>query len=74
MPFKSKAQNAWAHTSEGEEKLGGKEAVKEWESETNYSTLPDKVSSPDSGRKKKFSFAGPREKKKAGYTQSERLA
>jgi hypothetical protein len=43
MPFKSKAQNAWAHTPAGTKALGGKSAVKEWESATNYSSLPAKV-------------------------------
>jgi hypothetical protein len=40
MPFKSKAQNAWAHTSAGTKALGGKKNVKEWERATNYSSLP----------------------------------
>ncbi len=34
MPFKSEAQEAWAHTKEGTEALGGKAAVQEWETET----------------------------------------
>ena len=43
MPFKSKAQNAWAHTEAGEKALGGPDKVKEWESATDYSHLPKKV-------------------------------
>ena len=43
MPFKSKAQNAWAHTPEGTKALGGKSAVKEWEGATDYGSLPQKV-------------------------------
>jgi hypothetical protein len=43
MPFKSKAQNAWAHTPAGTKALGGKAKVKEWEHSTDYSHLPYKV-------------------------------
>lgn len=43
MPFKSKAQNAWAHTPKGTKALGGAKAVKEWEGATDYSALPKKV-------------------------------
>ena len=42
MPFKSKKQNAWAHTPAGTQALGGKAKVKEWESATDYSHLPEK--------------------------------
>jgi len=42
MAFKSKAQNAWAHTPAGTKALGGKKAVKEWESATDYSKLPER--------------------------------
>ncbi len=44
MPFKSKAQNAWAHTPEGTKALGGPDKVKEWEGATDYKHLPGKVS------------------------------
>jgi hypothetical protein len=47
--FKSKAQNAWAHTPEGTKALGGKAKVKEWESSTDYSSLPEHA-----GEKKKM--------------------
>jgi hypothetical protein len=46
--FRSKAQNAWAHTPAGEKALGGPAKVKEWEQATNYSSLPEHV-----GEKKK---------------------
>lgn len=41
--FKSKAQNAWAHTPAGTKALGGKKKVKEWEKDTDYENLPEKV-------------------------------
>lgn len=44
MPFKSTAQNAWAYTPEGTKALGGKKKLKEWESSTNYDSLPEHVS------------------------------
>jgi hypothetical protein len=43
MPFKSDAQNAWAHTPAGTKALGGKKKVKEWERATDYSSLPEHV-------------------------------
>lgn len=43
--FKSKAQNAWAHTPAGTKALGGKKKVKEWESDTDYSNLPERKES-----------------------------
>jgi hypothetical protein len=43
LPFESKDQNAWAHTPAGTKALGGKAKVKEWESKTDYSKLPEKV-------------------------------
>ena len=46
MSFKSLAQNAWAHTPAGTKALGGKKKVKEWESATNYDSLPEHVSKP----------------------------
>lgn len=41
MPFKSKAQNAWAHTPDGVKALGSK--LDEWEASTDYSKLPEHV-------------------------------
>jgi hypothetical protein len=43
MPFRSEAQNAWAHTPEGAKALGGPAKVKEWEGATDYKTLPKRV-------------------------------
>lgn len=65
MPFKSKAQNAWAHTEDGTDALGGPSAVKEWESDTDYNTLPEKKKS------NKFNYAP---KVKSGFTKEQRLA
>lgn len=36
MPYKSKAQQRWAHTEKGEEALGGKEKVHEWDEATKH--------------------------------------
>ena len=41
--FKSNAQSRWAHTKKGTKALGGKKAVKEWEADTDYSSLPEHV-------------------------------
>lgn len=43
MPFKSQAQNSWAHTPAGMKALGGKKKVEEWEASTNYKNLPKRV-------------------------------
>ena len=43
MPYKSLAQERWAHTKDGTKKLGGKAAVKEWDSATKGKKLPEKV-------------------------------
>lgn len=43
MPFKSRAQQAWAHTKEGMAALGGKENVSEWDQATKGSKLPEHV-------------------------------
>jgi hypothetical protein len=40
MPFESQAQDAWAHTKEGTEALGGPEKVKEWDEATHGKKLP----------------------------------
>jgi hypothetical protein len=47
MPFKSKAQQRFLYAHP--EKVGGKEALAEWSSATNFKTLPEK--------KKKFAHA-----------------
>lgn len=43
MPFKSKKQQAWAHTTAGEKALGGPQKVAEWDKATNQSTLPSSI-------------------------------
>ena len=43
MPFKSKAQRAWAYTPAGTKALGGKKAVAEWEKATGDKKLPPRV-------------------------------
>ena len=45
MPFASKAQQRYLHAHP--EKVGGESKLKEWDSATNFSKLPE--------RKKKFS-------------------
>lgn len=39
MPWKSKAQQRWGHSAAGLKALGGKSAVREWDSATNFKTL-----------------------------------
>jgi len=77
VPFRSKKQNAWGHTPAGIEALGGPAKVKEWESDTNYSNLPEKVESGaadenSTPKKKKFNFAPQRTR--AGYSKAQRVA
>lgn len=43
MPYKSKAQEAWAHTPEGEKALGGPAKVAEWDSASKGLDLPKKI-------------------------------
>lgn len=40
MPYKSKKQQAWAHTEAGQKALGGIEKVKEWDKESAGLKLP----------------------------------
>jgi hypothetical protein len=42
MPYKSKAQERWAHTPQGEEALGGPAKVKEWDRATKGRKLPER--------------------------------
>lgn len=42
MPWLSRKQQAWGHTPEGEKALGGPEAVREWDSATDFSHLPER--------------------------------
>lgn len=43
MPYKSLAQEGWAHTPQGTKALGGKAAVKEWDAATKGKKLPKKA-------------------------------
>ncbi len=43
MPYKSAAQRSWSHTKEGTKALGGKSAVKEWDSASKGKKLPKKA-------------------------------
>lgn len=42
MPYKSLAQERWAHTAEGEKALGGPAKVAEWDSSSKGMKLPAK--------------------------------
>jgi hypothetical protein len=44
MPYKSEAQERWAHTPEGEKALGGASAVAEWDSASKGMKLPARSS------------------------------
>ena len=43
MPYKSKAQERWAHTPTGKKALGGAEKVKEWDRASKGKMLPERV-------------------------------
>lgn len=49
MPYKSKAQERWAHTAAGTKALGGKEKVAEWDSASKGKKLPEKVKKKKKG-------------------------
>lgn len=40
MPYKSLAQERWAHTPAGTKALGGKSKVKEWDAATKGMDIP----------------------------------
>ncbi len=42
MPFKSLAQERWAHTPNGTSALGGPGKIKEWDSATKGKSLPER--------------------------------
>ena len=44
MPWKSKAQQRWGHSSQGQKALGGKAKVNEWDGATNFGSLPESKS------------------------------
>jgi len=59
------------------EALGGPAKVKEWESDTDYASLPEKVASGaadanSTSKKKKFNYAPQRTR--AGYTKEQRAS
>lgn len=43
MPYKSLAQEKWAHTKRGMKSLGGKSKVAEWDNASRGKKLPIKV-------------------------------
>lgn len=43
MPYKSLAQERWAHTKAGKKALGGASKVKEWDTATKGRKLPKKI-------------------------------
>ena len=43
MPYVSKSQAAWAHTSAGEKALGGPAKVAEWDAATKGKHLPKRA-------------------------------
>jgi hypothetical protein len=42
VPWKSKKQQAWGHSPSGVKALGGQAKVHEWDSATDFSSLPKK--------------------------------
>lgn len=52
MLYKSKAQERWAHTDEGEKALGGREKVAEWDKASKGKPLPEKVKKTTKKRSK----------------------
>lgn len=46
MPYKSKAQERWAHTDKGKKALGGSAKVAEWDAASKGKALPEKVAKP----------------------------
>ena len=52
MPYKSKAQERWAHTDAGEKALGGPEKVAEWDKASKGKVLPEKVKKTTKKRSK----------------------
>lgn len=57
MPYKSKAQERWAHTAEGTKALGGKEAVHEWDEASKGKHLPARKHKRQERAKKKYKGA-----------------
>lgn len=53
MPFASISQSKWGHSKAGIKALGGPDKVREWQSATDYKSLPDKVN-PMADKPKKW--------------------
>lgn len=45
MPYKSEAQERWAHTPTGTKALGGSSKVAEWDAASKGKSLPSRASS-----------------------------
>lgn len=61
-PYRSEAQRRWAHTPAGTKALGGKEAVKEWDTASRGKELPEKIEKKD----KPFHGYNPKKHSKTG--------
>ena len=46
MPYKSKAQERWAHTPAGQKALGGPAKVTEWDTASRGAKLPERKAAP----------------------------
>ena len=46
MPYKSIAQEGWAHTPAGQKALGGPDKVAEWDAASKGKKLPQRVGNP----------------------------
>ncbi|HET8635601.1 MAG TPA: hypothetical protein VFL96_02005, partial [Acidobacteriaceae bacterium] len=49
MPYRSVAQERWAHTPEGQKALGGPQAVAEWDAASKGIKLPNRVKPKPAG-------------------------
>ena len=59
MPFLSRKQQRWGHSPAGQKALGGPSAVREWDSATDFSSLPEKAEGAISkGMKSRHSAGG----------------
>lgn len=57
MPYKSAAQQRWAHTPDGTEALGGAAKVKEWDQASKGRKLPERVTPKKPSHKEGFGLA-----------------
>lgn len=49
MPWLSRKQQKWGHSPSGVKALGGESSVKEWDSKTDFKSLPEKKESQGRG-------------------------